>query len=224
MPIIRTEKKDNFTVISNKGLKDRDLSLRSKGLWALMLSYPDDWVFTIEQLTETSTDGRDSIKASIRELQENGYVEVVQERDHGKFLYSYTVYDSPQRLNRNGETATVKPIQLNTNKLNTNKPNTNKQIYMRSDKDIVPEFESFWDAYPKKRNKPDAIKVWRKMKPPLDEVLSSIEKYKQSSEWTKDNGQYIPYPATWLRGRRWEDEVEQKYTPKKDYGKGASHF
>ena len=41
-------------------------------------------------------------------------------------------------------------------------------------------------------------------------LIDAIEKQKQTPDWNKENGKYIPYPATWLNGRRWEDEIEIK--------------
>lgn len=68
-------------------------------------------------------------------------------------------------------------------------------------------FDTFWSAYPKKVGKGAAEKSWQKNKPPLEEVLVAIEKQKQTDQWKKENGQFIPNPATWLNQKRWEDEV-----------------
>ena len=70
-------------------------------------------------------------------------------------------------------------------------------------------FEVFWLAYPKKKAKGDAQKAWSKLKPNgdlTDSILKAIEVQKISEDWTKENGKFIPYPASWLNGRRWEDE------------------
>ncbi len=75
--------------------------------------------------------------------------------------------------------------------------------------DFESSFERFWSAYPKKKARANALKVWLKLKPNEDLVvviLSALEQQKRSADWLKDNGQYIPYPATWLNGKRWEDE------------------
>jgi hypothetical protein len=68
-------------------------------------------------------------------------------------------------------------------------------------------FNSFWNNYPRKIGKSAAEKAWQKYKPPLSVVLEAIEKQKNSDQWSKDNGQFIPHPTTWLNGKRWEDEV-----------------
>ena len=76
-------------------------------------------------------------------------------------------------------------------------------------------FDSFWKEYPKKVSKVAAIKAWKKLKPDgilYGTIMSALEKRKLSDEWQRDGGQYIPHPATWLNGRRWEDEVPEKKT------------
>jgi hypothetical protein len=75
---------------------------------------------------------------------------------------------------------------------------------IRNDKN----FDSFWSAYPVKKGKGNAEKSWEKLKPDLQAVLTAIEAQKKTDQWTKDKGKFIPYPATWLNGKRWEDEVE----------------
>lgn len=73
----------------------------------------------------------------------------------------------------------------------------------------LPRYSFFWEAYPKRKGKADAIKAYKKVKASncIAEILQAIEASKRSREWTKDGGQYIPYPASWLRGRRWDDEL-----------------
>lgn len=67
-------------------------------------------------------------------------------------------------------------------------------------------FEEFWEAYPKKKSKDDAIRAWRKKKPPLADVLAALAWQTKSHDWTKDGGAYIPYPASYLNGGGWKDE------------------
>ncbi len=68
-------------------------------------------------------------------------------------------------------------------------------------------FDEFWAAYPKKEAKPTALKAFAKVTAPLELLLSAIAAQKKSEKWTKDGGQYIPMPATWLNGERWNDGV-----------------
>jgi len=70
-------------------------------------------------------------------------------------------------------------------------------------------FDEFWKAYPKRVKKQDAIKAWGQVKAEglTKVILDSLTQFRSSKEWARENGRYIPYPATWLRNRRWEDEV-----------------
>lgn len=75
------------------------------------------------------------------------------------------------------------------------------------------KFDKFWEAYPKKKSKGDAEKAFKALKiddPTLSVILEVIEKAKASEEWSKDGGQYIPYPATWLRAKGWLDEFGER--------------
>lgn len=79
-------------------------------------------------------------------------------------------------------------------------------------KKYTDEFLGFWSAYPKKKSIDAAYRAWdkRKDRPPLKTILGALAKQKESKDWTKDGGQFIPYPATWLNGGRWEDETDHK--------------
>ena len=71
-------------------------------------------------------------------------------------------------------------------------------------------FERFWQAYPRKVSKSAAQKAFTKLKVTqtlLDKMLVQIERAKQTKQW--QDPQYIPHPATWLNGRRWEDELTE---------------
>lgn len=69
-------------------------------------------------------------------------------------------------------------------------------------------FEKFWSAYPKKVGKEAARKAFQKAKTPVDTLIAAISAQKRSTQWTKENGRYIPNPATWLNQGRWEDVLD----------------
>ncbi len=72
------------------------------------------------------------------------------------------------------------------------------------------DFESFWQAWPKKKSKGDARKAWKQTKairPALDVIVAKVGLLKGTRNWLKDGGQFIPYPASWLRAEGWDDEV-----------------
>jgi len=70
-------------------------------------------------------------------------------------------------------------------------------------------FAAFWDAYPRHIGKAAAFKAWKKIKPDptlAEAMISAIAWQRRQLAWTKEDGAFIPYPATWLNARRWEDE------------------
>ena len=70
------------------------------------------------------------------------------------------------------------------------------------------DFERFWSVYPKKLAKGDARKAWAQteaIRPDIDAVVKAILAQRHTDQWMRDNGQFIPYPATWLRAERWDD-------------------
>lgn len=74
-------------------------------------------------------------------------------------------------------------------------------------------FDSFWKSYPKKKGKDKCLRWFKTHKVTeelLEEMLQAIEEQKKSKDWQKDNGQFIPYPYTWLNQGRWKDEVEEE--------------
>ena len=69
-------------------------------------------------------------------------------------------------------------------------------------------FDEFWQAYPKKVAKKDALKAWKGIKVSdalKDEIINGVNGWKESKQWCKDDGQFIPYPATFLRQELWKD-------------------
>ena len=91
-------------------------------------------------------------------------------------------------------------------------------VNSKTKKDIYPIlFDAFWQAYPKKVGKADALKAFTKLKPDselMQTILAAIAQWSKTDQWSKDNRQYVPMPATYIRGRRWEDELPQQDKPK----------
>lgn len=74
---------------------------------------------------------------------------------------------------------------------------------------LLDGFEEFWKAYPRKNGKGDALKIWSKLKPSKElaaKMIATLSWQKESSDWTKENGKFIPHPSTWLNKGRWDDE------------------
>jgi len=73
-------------------------------------------------------------------------------------------------------------------------------------------FLRFWTAYPRKKSKADAFRAWEsaKDKPDTDTVIAAIEAQVRSAEWTRENGRYIPHPATWINRKCWDDQPTEQ--------------
>lgn len=84
---------------------------------------------------------------------------------------------------------------------------SDKPKTMKED-NIDTAFATFWEAYPKKINRNGSYKAFCNIKrvvAKMPAIMGALERFKQSQEWAKENGKYIPYPLTWLRQERWLD-------------------
>ncbi len=74
MPVFRIEKTRDYTVMANHHLKNRELTLKAKGLMSVLLSLPDDWDYTLVGLSRISREGVDAIREGVKELERAGYM------------------------------------------------------------------------------------------------------------------------------------------------------
>ena len=113
--VIRVEKNRNFTTMSNYHLRDKELSLKAKGLLSQILSLPDEWDYSVRGLASICLEGEDCIVATLKELEIKGYLVRKQLRDANGRLggIEYIIYETPP------EPYAETPPQLNTNKTKT---------------------------------------------------------------------------------------------------------
>lgn len=99
MAVFRVERTHNYTVMSNHHLRDKGLSLKSKGLLSQMLSLPEDWDYTLAGLAKINAEGRDAIRAAVQELERAGYIRRSRVRDGKGCLRGteYVIYERPQQ-------------------------------------------------------------------------------------------------------------------------------
>lgn len=114
-----------YTVMNNTCLQDPNMSMKAKGLYAYLMSLPEDWVLHQTELKRHFKDGRDSIRTAVNELIENGYVTKVDTRNElGQIVdCTYTVYEEPRKSTENP--ATEKPITENPTSVNPSIQSTN---------------------------------------------------------------------------------------------------
>ena len=80
-----------------------------------------------------------------------------------------------------------------------------------SENQLLKNFELFWSAYPNKKSKKTAFEKFKRIdfkKTSFESIMISLEKQKQSDDWTKNGGQYVPMPQTWIFNERWTDEIQ----------------
>lgn len=80
-----------------------------------------------------------------------------------------------------------------------------------SESQLLKNFELFWSAYPNKKSKKAAFEKFKRIdfkKTSFESIMISLEKQKQSDDWTKNGGQYVPMPQTWIFNERWTDEIQ----------------
>lgn len=149
-------------------------------------------------------------------IRENPSKEYILMDTNGCQLVSHTVPkpDTQYRLDKNSIGYTPLTPQgeaEQSESLKVEKAKGTAKAVNHSKTSVQIRFQSFWEAYPKKKAKGDALKAFNKLNPDdslMEKMLSALEWQKKSFDWTKDGGQYIPLPASWIRGMRWEDEPE----------------
>ena len=187
MAVFRINKTQDYTVMSNFHLKDRSLSLKSKGLLSLILSLPEDWNYTTRGLAAICKEGVDSIGTALKELERAGYIKRNRLRDEkGKITDTeYVIFEKPQDNPDTAKQDTAQPYtenpymdipdtempctentaQLNTNRLNKKELNT----------DIS-------NTYPIKsyQNEPEPAKAAQPPKEKSDRIgYDEVETYRQ---------------------------------------------
>ena len=186
MAVFRIEWTRDYTVMSNHHLRDKALSLKSKGLLSMMLSLPEDWNYTTRGLAKICKEGVDAIGGALRELESAGYIVRHQMRDRqGRICDTeYVIYEQPQpKAPDTPQPDTASPDTENpyladpdTEKpaeLNIEKSKTQKQTTDVSSTDSIP-FREFAAARPPERKGRDAMSA-EEMQSYRELILENIE-------------------------------------------------
>lgn len=147
MSIFRVRKNDNFVVMDKTALHDERLSWKAKGIIAYMLSLPDDWTFFLEELSTHAADGKDSLRAGLKELKQYGYLHRYPVKENGKIVKWEThVFETPQKKLPQEESPEVEKPDMEIPQMEepqVGNPtllsiNSTKYLSLLSNKDIVP--------------------------------------------------------------------------------------
>lgn len=221
MSIIRAPRPEaNFYMLNKSISEDGRLSWAARGLLVFLLGKPDHWAVSVTHLrNETAKSskptGRDGVYGLLQELIAAGYVERRQDRGESGLLGEthYFVSETPlPALPYPVEPLPAQPYPANPTLVSIEGKQGLKGASIDARQSELVDFERFWKIYPRKVGKADAKKAWAKIKVSahlLDLMAASLAAWTVSTDWTKNNGQYIPHAATWLNGKRWEDELPQ---------------
>ena len=101
----------------------------------------------------------------------------------------------------------------------------NTEAEAEAEAEVKTGFSLFWAVYPRKQGKEDARKAWKQMaskRPPVSEIVAKVEELRQTRDWIKDNGQFVPGAGKWLRAGGWDDEPGPAATAKRAIGDCSS--
>ena len=135
MAKFKVNKTKDYTIMSNYHLKEKNMSLKAKGLLSVMLSLPDNWDYSISGLVAISLENETSIKSALSELKKLGYLEVIKlmpnESETGRIDYIYNIYEKPKQEGKKQEVENL-PLEIleveNQGQLNTNNKYNNINI------------------------------------------------------------------------------------------------
>ena len=202
MAVFRVERNKGYTVMSNHHLRNKELSLKAKGLLSQMLSLPEDWDYTLAGLSFINREKIDAIREAVKELERAGYIVRSRERDEKGRLRGadYVIFEQPQTPPVSDLPTLENPTQLNKDIQKTNLPKKEKSNIDLSSTDSIPihslnplpyDGEAAEPPERKRKEATDAYSVYEEIikdnieydhfvrygqvdKDPLDEIVSII--------------------------------------------------
>lgn len=225
-------KNANYTTISNVFLRDKELSLKAKGLLATILSLPETWDFSIRGICSTIKEGTTAVYSAIDELKERGYCKVATNRNEKGMIVGndYTFYEDPNVENLNVDNQSQ--INTNINILNNKETFNIKEINKEEIKELKEKFTNFVSLYKKSGGKVRGVdtefeeftkrhKDWKSIVPYLEMALQRETKARNQAKANKKFFPEIKNLRTYLgKQRAWElyvtvgeDIKTDEYTP-----------
>lgn len=204
-----------FAQIANAALRDRRLSFKARGVLAMVLSNVGEWQATAEWIEDQSQpDGRHAVQSALNELSHHGYRAVRRERlADGRIVTVVDWFHEPQVIrptenpsvgepDRRETGGTLEDYSLEHHKVE----HQGRTIVRKPVDDEDPQFNQFWQVYPRKSAKGTARRAWSKAlaKAIAEDIIAGAQRYAQDPN---REDAYTAHPATWLNGERWSDDV-----------------
>jgi hypothetical protein len=152
MTLCRTIHKENYSTVNNTIIKDNRLSWKAKGIWLYAFSRPDDWIFYVADIIKQSTDGRDAVKAGLKELEEAGYLLKYQKKNKdgtwGEMEWIF--YETPEELKKSlpqteNPLAVNRPLLSTDNKISTESIGTLGTASQEAIENLKPDYPDWLD-------------------------------------------------------------------------------
>lgn len=193
MPIIRGRHSfdDHYTQIPNHWLRDERLSFKARGLLAYIESHVADWSISVTWLAAKNIEGKEALRSAIAELELYGYLKREQENKGGRF--GEVTWTSQEPLAENPLTENP-PLKKNIDK-NTIEKNIERE-----------QFDEFWAIYPKKMDKTQAFRQFRRAlnRVKFEDILAGVIKFANDPNLPTEK-RFIKNAATWLNNDCWEE-------------------
>jgi predicted transcriptional regulator len=199
-----------FAQVPNSAIRDPQISPNAFRLLAYLMSHKEGYELTYGQIERQTTLGRYAINEAIKVLTDKGWLRTERtKKDNGQFgptsfhILDPEAVDSVADGSSAGHSTMEQPTDIKkTNNLEKTK---DKEKHLEG-------FDTFWNLYPKKIAKADALKAWKKAttKKTADELISLTKAYSESK---LPDMTYIPYPASWLNKELYESVEVQENKP-----------
>lgn len=223
MTTYRVARRTRFTVVDRAAVNDAGLSFRARGVLVWLLDKQDDWRCSSDAIAAAGREGREAVRAALRELEAAGYLrrEKTQGPD-GRWQTTTSVYESPTDAQKpvvgspgvgssgaNTEDCVPKTETEELTRLPVGSSSAPEPAAARvSTPEVVSVFDKFWAAYPRKTGKRAASQAWTKAmeRTTLDTIRDGLRAWLRYWQATVTEERYIPHAATWLNDDRYEKD------------------
>lgn len=213
MSTIRVAKRPRYTAVDRRTLNDDALSFRARGVLVWLLDKPDDWRADASSIANAGREGRDAVRAALRELETAGYLVRRKYRADGRWATEHTLYEHPSLADQDGKPAQVDQPGLTSagepgpvvNLSDTETEPCTETTRAVERAALAAGFDRFWEVYPNRRSKGAAVTAWPravKLAGGIDVIVAGAERYRDDPNRSE---QYTAHPSTWLNGQCWGD-------------------
>ena len=229
MAVFKIGKKQNYTVMSNYHLRDKNLSLKAKGLLSFMLSLPEDWDYSLSGLVSVLKEGESAINATLKELKENGYIRIDKllpnQTESKKIEYIYNIYEQPMEY-QDIEEQTVEKQEVENQGVENQHVENQGQINTKENNicPLADNFHKLWNSYPRRDGKSQAFKHYKSWirgkeyagkieKLTNKEMWYAIKIYQYLLEESKTEKQFVKMGSTFFNDSIYEYAEKYKQSP-----------